>query len=76
VVAVAIPVGVLSDRLQFYIPANRLASFYISSVVLGGFSAVLTYAITLLGGEHGIAAWRWIFVSVPSPYSKFKPYSI
>lgn len=57
--------GLLSDRLHFYILANRLASFYISSVVLGGFSAVLTYAITLLGGEHGIAAWRWIFVSVP-----------
>ncbi|TEB30320.1 MFS general substrate transporter [Coprinellus micaceus] len=55
--------GVLEVRacpIQLAVPA--LASFYISSVVLGGFSAVLTYAITLLGGEHGIAAWRWIFI--------------
>lgn len=41
----------------------RLAAFYLISVVVGGFSAILAYAITFLNGRYGIAGWAWIFVS-------------
>lgn len=41
---------------------QRLAIFYVFSVVLGGFGEILAYAFTLLGGRHGIEGWRWIFI--------------
>ncbi|KAJ2917764.1 hypothetical protein MD484_g2676, partial [Candolleomyces efflorescens] len=41
---------------------QRLAAFYIFSVVIGGFSAIFAYLLTLLSGKRGIAGWRWIFI--------------
>lgn len=41
---------------------QRIAVFYATSLVLGGFSAILEYLFTLLGGRYGIAGWRWIFI--------------
>lgn len=41
---------------------KRLAAFYLISVVVGGFSAILAYAITFLNGRYGIAGWAWIFI--------------
>ncbi|RXW14895.1 hypothetical protein EST38_g10960 [Candolleomyces aberdarensis] len=41
---------------------QRLAAFYIFSVVIGGFSAIFAYLLTLLSGQRGIAGWRWIFI--------------
>lgn len=31
-------------------------------MVISGFSNILGYAMSLLGGTHGISAWRWIFI--------------
>lgn len=39
-----------------------MAAFYLVSVFVGGFSAILAYGLMQLGGRHGIAAWRWIFI--------------
>ena len=40
-----------------------LAAFYIVGILVGGFSAIFAYVLTLLGGRYGIAGWAWIFVS-------------
>jgi len=41
---------------------KRLAFFFLFSVVIGGFSPIFGYALTLLQGKGGIEAWRWIFI--------------
>ncbi|KAM4055875.1 major facilitator superfamily protein [Hirsutella rhossiliensis] len=41
---------------------RRLSFFFSSTVVAGAFGGLLAYAITRLGGAHGVAAWRWIFI--------------
>jgi hypothetical protein len=56
----------------------RLAVFYLSSIVIGGFSGIIGkllnllylkltchiegYAITFLKGKGGLNSWNWIFV--------------
>ena len=54
------------DDTRFLIlncPFCSLAAFYIISILVGGFSAIFAYLLTLLGGRYGIAGWAWIFVS-------------
>ncbi|KAK7036420.1 hypothetical protein VNI00_011617 [Paramarasmius palmivorus] len=41
---------------------KRLAAFYLVSILTGGFSAILAYALTLLSGKAGLPGWSWIFV--------------
>ncbi|KAL3480870.1 major facilitator superfamily domain-containing protein [Aspergillus californicus] len=41
---------------------KRLAAFWLMSVVLNAFAAIFAYALTLLGGTHGLSGWRWIFI--------------
>ncbi|EAU83959.1 hypothetical protein CC1G_09841 [Coprinopsis cinerea okayama7 len=41
---------------------KRLAVFYLSSIVLGGFSSILAYGITFMKGLGGINGWAWIFI--------------
>ncbi|KAM0790156.1 hypothetical protein ACM66B_005475 [Microbotryomycetes sp. NB124-2] len=41
---------------------KRLALFYLFSMVIAGFSNIIGYAFSLLGGRHGIEAWRWVFI--------------
>ncbi|KAL4783371.1 major facilitator superfamily domain-containing protein [Aspergillus varians] len=41
---------------------KRLAAFWLMSVVLNAFAAIFAYALTLLGGTHGLNGWRWIFI--------------
>ncbi|KAH6913607.1 major facilitator superfamily domain-containing protein [Coprinopsis sp. MPI-PUGE-AT-0042] len=41
---------------------KRLAGFYLISIVLGGFSAILAYAFQLLRGKGGLNGWQWIFL--------------
>ncbi|KAJ2912564.1 hypothetical protein MD484_g7862, partial [Candolleomyces efflorescens] len=41
---------------------KRLAGFYLISIVLGGFSAILAYALQLLRGKGGLNGWQWIFI--------------
>ncbi|KAM0250027.1 hypothetical protein ACHAQJ_008796 [Trichoderma viride] len=41
---------------------KRMSFFFCSTVVAGAFGGLLAYAISKLGGEHGFAAWRWIFI--------------
>ncbi|KDE08198.1 hypothetical protein MVLG_01677 [Microbotryum lychnidis-dioicae p1A1 Lamole] len=45
-----------------YETQKRMAVFYLTSMVISGFSNILGYGISKLGGQHGIAAWRWIFI--------------
>jgi MFS family permease len=42
---------------------QRRISFLFSSTLVGGaFGGLLAYGIGNLGGDHGLAAWRWIFI--------------
>ncbi|RXW19924.1 hypothetical protein EST38_g5926 [Candolleomyces aberdarensis] len=43
---------------------KRLAVFYLSAIVLGGFSAILAYALQLLKKfeNTGLNGWQWIFL--------------
>jgi MFS family permease len=41
---------------------KRMSFFFCSTVVAGAFGGLLAYAISKLGGEHGFASWRWIFI--------------
>ncbi|KAJ6594045.1 major facilitator superfamily domain-containing protein [Mycena capillaripes] len=41
---------------------KRLALFYLSSIVIGGFSGIIGYAITFLKGKGGLDSWNWIFI--------------
>lgn len=50
-----------SPGLWFLSPAS-LAVFYLTSIVLGGFSSLFAYALTLLNGKRGLAGWQWIFI--------------
>ena len=34
-----------------------------TSILAGGFSAILAYALSLLDGKGGLGGWSWIFVS-------------
>ncbi|KAJ7174164.1 major facilitator superfamily domain-containing protein [Mycena crocata] len=45
-----------------YQTQKRLAVFYLTSMVISGFSQIIGYAITKLGGKHGLTAWRWVFI--------------
>ncbi|EKM81127.1 hypothetical protein AGABI1DRAFT_56500 [Agaricus bisporus var. burnettii JB137-S8] len=41
---------------------KRLGAFYVISILIGGFSPIFAYVLTLLGGKQGIPAWAWIFI--------------
>ncbi|KAJ7114562.1 major facilitator superfamily transporter [Mycena crocata] len=41
---------------------KRLAVFYLTSMVITGFSQIIAYGITKLGGTYGLTPWRWIFI--------------
>ncbi|KAL0572339.1 hypothetical protein V5O48_009629 [Marasmius crinis-equi] len=41
---------------------KRIAGFYLTSALIGGFSSVLSYALSQLDGRQGIAGWSWIFI--------------
>lgn len=44
----------------------RLAVFYLTSVLVGGFSGVLAFGLMQMDGIRGYRGWRWIFVSLQS----------
>ncbi|SJL14804.1 related to putative tartrate transporter [Armillaria ostoyae] len=41
---------------------KKLAALYMTSIVAGGFSAILAYALNLLDGKGGLSGWSWIFI--------------
>ncbi|QSS49391.1 hypothetical protein I7I53_09723 [Histoplasma capsulatum var. duboisii H88] len=41
---------------------TRLAAFYLFSVLVGGFSAILAYGLMQMQGLRGYLGWRWIFI--------------
>ncbi|KAK0712025.1 major facilitator superfamily domain-containing protein [Lasiosphaeris hirsuta] len=41
---------------------TRMSVLFSSTLVGGAFGGLLAYAISKLGGSHGYAAWRWIFI--------------
>lgn len=45
-----------------YQTQKRMAVFYLTSMVISGFSNIIGYGMSLLEGTHGIRGWRWIFI--------------
>lgn len=45
-----------------YEVGKRLGAFWILSVLCGGFSGILAYALSLLKGKGGLNGWSWIFI--------------
>ncbi|EJD38002.1 MFS general substrate transporter [Auricularia subglabra TFB-10046 SS5] len=43
---------------------TRLALFYLLSVLVGGFTPIFAYGVSLIGKAAGLYAWRWIFVCI------------
>ncbi|KAK0494759.1 major facilitator superfamily domain-containing protein [Armillaria luteobubalina] len=41
---------------------KKLAGLYMTSILAGGFSAILAYALSLLDGKGGLGGWSWIFI--------------
>ncbi|KPM43660.1 hypothetical protein AK830_g2876 [Neonectria ditissima] len=41
---------------------KRMSFFFCSTLIGGAFGGLLAYGIARLGGEHGMSAWRWIFI--------------
>ncbi|GAA5903135.1 hypothetical protein JCM8208_000461 [Rhodotorula glutinis] len=42
--------------------AKRMAFFYLSSMVLSGFSNIIGWGMAQLNGKAGLEGWRWIFL--------------
>ncbi|ETR96772.1 MFS general substrate transporter [Trichoderma reesei RUT C-30] len=58
---------------------KRMSFFFCSTVVAGAFGGLLAYAISKLGGQHGLAAWRWIFIiegAITSTFAIFAAFLI
>jgi len=41
---------------------KRLAAFYLTSALIGGFSNILAYGLMQMEGLSGIRGWQWIFI--------------
>ncbi|PGH02077.1 hypothetical protein GX51_04890 [Blastomyces parvus] len=41
---------------------TRLATFYLFSVLVGGFSSILAFGLMQMEGLQGYLGWRWIFI--------------
>ncbi|KZW02805.1 MFS general substrate transporter [Exidia glandulosa HHB12029] len=41
---------------------TRLATFYLLSDLVGGFSPIFAYGVSTIGVAFGLQAWRWIFI--------------
>jgi hypothetical protein len=41
---------------------SRLSAFFVLSISIGGFGAILAYFLSLLDNRMGISGWAWIFV--------------
>ncbi|TEB20276.1 MFS general substrate transporter [Coprinellus micaceus] len=41
---------------------KRLAVFYLTAILLTGFSSILAYGLQLIGDRGGLRGWRWIFL--------------
>lgn len=39
-----------------------MAVIYIASVLSGAFGGLIAYSTQLGGSQHGLAAWRWLFI--------------
>ncbi|KAG7086174.1 hypothetical protein E1B28_002133 [Marasmius oreades] len=41
---------------------KRLAAFCLTSALIGGFSPLLAYSLSLMDGKANVAGWAWIFI--------------
>lgn len=46
-----------------YETAKRMAFFYLTSMVISGFSNIIGWAFSLLDGSHGLEGWRYVLRS-------------
>ncbi|KAK0486165.1 major facilitator superfamily domain-containing protein [Armillaria novae-zelandiae] len=49
-------------EVKLLLSVKKLAGLYMTSIVAGGFSAILAYALSLLDGKGGLGGWSWIFI--------------
>ncbi|CCX04326.1 major facilitator superfamily domain-containing protein [Pyronema domesticum] len=55
-------VYIVSSWYVRYEVQKRMAGFYLVSVLVGGFSAILAYGLMQMKGIGGLSGWRWIFI--------------
>ncbi|GAA5825360.1 hypothetical protein JCM11251_006950 [Rhodosporidiobolus azoricus] len=55
-------VFLISTWYTRYETQKRMAFFYLTSMVVSGFSNIIGYGMSLLDGTHGLRGWRWIFI--------------
>ncbi|GJN92861.1 hypothetical protein Rhopal_005901-T1 [Rhodotorula paludigena] len=60
--AVMLGMGLIATWYKRYETAKRMAFFYLTSMVISGFSNIIGWAFSLLDGSHGLEGWRWIFI--------------
>ncbi|KAF9071629.1 major facilitator superfamily domain-containing protein [Rhodocollybia butyracea] len=55
-------VFIVSTWYQRHEVQKRLATFYLISILAGGFSAIAAYGFSRLAGRAGLHGWSWIFI--------------
>ncbi|KAJ3507700.1 hypothetical protein NLJ89_g6162 [Agrocybe chaxingu] len=55
-------VFIITTWYQRYEVQQRLAIFYLSSIIITSFSSIFAYGLTFLRGKGGLAGWAWIFL--------------
>ncbi|KAJ6631604.1 major facilitator superfamily domain-containing protein [Mycena sp. CBHHK59/15] len=55
-------VYIISSWYTRYEVQKRLASLYLMSLTISGFSPILAYALSLLDRKRNIDGWSWIFI--------------
>ncbi|KAK0451144.1 major facilitator superfamily domain-containing protein [Desarmillaria tabescens] len=55
-------VFIVTTWYKRYEVQKKLAAMHVTSILAGGFSAILAYALSLLDGKGGLSGWAWIFI--------------
>ncbi|KAG6887532.1 hypothetical protein C0995_014570 [Termitomyces sp. Mi166 len=55
-------VFVISTWYKRHEVQTRMATFYLCSIFIGGFSPIFGYALNLIAPRGGLHGWQWIFV--------------
>ncbi|EGX90474.1 high-affinity nicotinic acid transporter [Cordyceps militaris CM01] len=53
---------VISDIYPAASQGKRIAVLYISIALSGALGGLIAYGIQSMGAQHGLAAWRWLFI--------------
>ncbi|KAK5944760.1 hypothetical protein PMZ80_001960 [Knufia obscura] len=53
---------VFTRVVERFLTLDRLAIFYLVSVLIGGFSSILAFGLQQMEGTTGLRGWQWIFI--------------